>query len=258
MYRRIANSRFWEGVHKIGLAPPIKRVYWTLRLHYESYSHQQIIGDITVNFHVPDRDDFVRVDSFSNERNVVRSFLYDIESTDVVFDIGAHIGTYACFASKKAEDGSIVAFEPVSKNNERLRTNLTQNAENWTIKECALSNFDGKTFIKLSDSRGSETIDEDGDITVPTHRGETLIESGDIPSPDVIKIDVEGAEMDVLKGFGDWIEDVRVIYCEIHPKELSKSNIDIKDVEGLLERRGFSIETIETNRTQYHVRALRK
>jgi len=66
---------------------------------------------------------------------------------------------------------------------------------------------------------------------VPVARGDSL----DLPPPDVIKIDVEGAELAVLDGFGQLLQAARAVYVEVHDLD------EREDVLQTLRDRGLEI-----------------
>jgi FkbM family methyltransferase len=138
-----------------------------------------------------------------------------------VWDVGAHVGYHAlAFASMIGPLGQVVAFEPNPYNAERLQMNLENNrdlAERVICANYALSNADGEApFILCEEvdngrSSGShlagaivpadQTVYESFRHTIAlTARGDTLVQAGRVPAPSIIKIDVEGAEVQVLEG----------------------------------------------------------
>lgn len=150
-----------------------------------------------------------------------------------------------------------MAIEPVPENAEWLRENSSRNSSQWSVLEYALSDGDGEAKINIPDSRGSEVLSEEGDISVTTRRPDTLIQTENIPAPDIVKIDVEGGEMDVFRGFGSCLDDIRVIYCEIYPDELPNFESSAEEVRPFLKGQGFNIDKINTDRLQYHRRAVK-
>jgi FkbM family methyltransferase len=125
----------------------------------------------------------------------------------VCWDVGAHIGLHALFAGRcVGPSGHVHAFEPAAVNVARLRRGIALNhATNITIHEMALSD---KTGTAVLYDRGSNPLHTliDGPRTV---RGETVFcDTADrmaerLGRPDLIKIDVEGAEKMVLAGARD-------------------------------------------------------
>ena len=124
---------------------------------------------------------------------------------DVVLDVGAHVGSYALRYSRiVGNKGRVVAFEPEPDNRRILNWNIRLNkADNVSPRSEALGNFRGKVRLKLSAFAGvhsfvrtSAEIHQTGEILVPVMKLDDL----DMARVDLIKIDVEGYELEVLRG----------------------------------------------------------
>jgi FkbM family methyltransferase len=138
-----------------------------------------------------------------------KHLIYKKGFKNVVIDIGANIGNHSVFLCSFLAD-HLIAIEPNPKVLARLRRNLSQNASNYTLMECAVGDKTSRGTIvvpeNVSDNIGSARVDantDTGDIDILTvdsilsswkDKGE---ESIAVP---LIKIDVEGMEPEVLKG----------------------------------------------------------
>lgn len=159
----------------------------------------------------------------------------------VVYDIGAHIGYHSlAFARLVGEKGCVYAFEPNPANNKRTEEMLAANPElapRITIQALALSDKAGSaSFLSTSDVEGGTSTG--GFITeaetiwkpevfiektgfkashVPTDTIDHLVKSGQVLPPDLLKIDVEGAEHLVLAGASETIRKHKpAIVVEYH------------------------------------------
>jgi FkbM family methyltransferase len=245
----------------------------TLRkLYTESYSraisvrgrYSLTLDDQTVDFSAP-TPTLVRRNRqrFYSELEEIRDFLESIENEDdVVYDIGANTGLYSLFAAKACPHGTVVAFEPYPPNLGVLRQDIDRNSlYNVTVVESALSDSVGE--IEFSQPRkddigygsSSINIEEDGEaLTLPTTTGDTLIADGEIPPPNVVKIDVEGAEPLVIDGMKQTLANpnCRVLYCEVHLPGVSKRpsiedfGSSPEEIKTKLEGLGFSVEQMGT------------
>jgi len=147
----------------------------------------------------------------------------------VFIDVGAHLGAYVLTFSKISK--LVVAVEPNPVNYLILRKNLAINK----IKNCipvkyALSNHDGTSYLyvsKFSDlhslhkDRLDETIDT---VPVRTRTADTLaLRELKLDRIDLIKIDVEGAEIEVLEGMKEVIMKYHpILIIEVFQKNLEK------------------------------------
>jgi FkbM family methyltransferase len=143
------------------------------------------------------------------EHPVQEALVSVVRPADVCCDIGANLGFFSVLLSRLAGPaGSIYAFEPVPKNASAIARNARLNRlANIEILPVALSCVDGRGELLLAHHVGGAVLksagtppDLAGSITVETASLDTLVEHQQIKPPNVVKIDVEGAEMEVLQG----------------------------------------------------------
>jgi len=184
------------------------------------------LEDYEAVFNCPDRDAINKIGwMFDQEKELLYRFLQEIEPDDIVWDIGANIGIYTCFALNVVESGHVVAVEPAQFNVEQLEKNAAFNGDSYDVFQLALS--DSAESVGVHEP--SQEPGEQSWAIVPeesggpeTMRGDTIINDAPHLSPNIMKIDVEGAEANVVDGFGDILgeEDLRTVFCEVHlPRE---------------------------------------
>jgi FkbM family methyltransferase len=144
---------------------------------------------------------------------------------DVTVDVGANIGLYTLLFSRLVgPEGQVHAFEPAPENARRLRVNLLLNeAENVTFEEAAVYSRDGTVTLNLFDERlGAWHSLGRPELPDPFRPGNTLAPAGTVEVTAVtlddyasrngierialLKVDVEGAEPDVLAGAAGLLE----------------------------------------------------
>ena len=166
--------------------------------------------------------------SSSGEDNVMRRFVHP---GDAVFDIGAHLGFYTLLLSSLTGDrGKVFAFEPNSELLPSLRRTL-RDVGNVRLFECALSDQKGdvELFVPEDASMASLTDWTDGlggrvkSIKCETNVLDEMFQAGMIPSPKFIKCDVEGAELSVLAGARNLLNqrEAPVVMFELNRKAAS-------------------------------------
>lgn len=200
--------------------------------------------------------------------------LADLEGDDVFYDIGANTGLYTCFAAKNCSQ--VVAFEPYPPNVAELKRNVALNGLDASVHEVALSDRSGTIGFStegdggLNDpgsggagfGRGTIT-DAGSDLEVPAVRGDELIQAGTIPRPNILKIDVEGAESLVIDGLSEALsaEACRVVYCEVHEPGASRGpdhdhTVDRSALFETFRELGFdAVEALDTDRHEFVIRA---
>lgn len=196
------------------------------------------------------------------EPGTTRAVLNAIRPGDVVWDVGANVGLFSLLmADACGEKGRVLAFEPLPSCLDRLHENAALNPKlGVTAMGVALSNSGGKTQISVA-SGGLE-----GDIRLVEYqtsgkgeqifdiekvRGDDLVASGRAPVPNFIKVDVQGAEEDVLVGLTKTLREpaCRALVIEIHFHifaSLNNTEAPLR-IENLLKASGFRIERIDRN-----------
>jgi len=140
----------------------------------------------------------------SYEYEKQRLFGATVADGSTVFDLGGHVGFYTLLASELVgSKGKVFVFEPAPRNIFYIKEHLRLNhVKNVTVIEAAVSDRCGTVSFHLEEeARGFlGHIASDGRFQVKTVALDELISRGELPIPDYIKIDIEGAEMMALLG----------------------------------------------------------
>ena len=120
----------------------------------------------------------------------------------VVFDLGGHVGFYTLLASEAVgSTGRVFVFEPVPRNLFYLKKHLELNhTSNVTVLEVAVSDKSGTVSFEEGPSSSMGRIALEGELLVRTVVLDELISRRELPAPDYMKIDIEGAELSALHG----------------------------------------------------------
>ncbi len=164
-----------------------------------------------------------------------------------LLDIGALHGVFSlAFAIQNPErkalavDASPIAFA-------RLLYNINKNElSNIMPIECAISEKVGTLAMhyEWEHAVSAGTDHESNIITVPMTTGDSLCLSVDF-LPDVIKIDVEGHEIKVLKGLRETIkENSPLIFLEVHPKRMAEEGDSSSYMEHFFEELHYSAQLV--------------
>ena len=136
--------------------------------------------------------------------------LVKILEMPVVYDIGANYGVYSLSFCEEARH--IFAFEPVTSTYDVLMRNIQRNMiSNVSAFKLGISDSDGQEEINIYSSSGNNSIFKRslpkghplchiGKETIQVTSLDVIIEKEVLLPPDIIKIDVEGAELFVLRG----------------------------------------------------------
>ena len=143
------------------------------------------------------------------ERPVQEAIASMVRFGHVCYDIGANLGFFSLLFGRFAGPGGLIyAFEPVPGNADAIDRNARLNGlANVKILRIALCQVDGTEQLLLARHVGGATLqsagvppDHTGSLMVRTAAVDTLVKNRAIPPPNIVKIDVEGAELDVLRG----------------------------------------------------------
>lgn len=137
----------------------------------------------------------------------------------IVYDIGANIGTHTLAFARKADQ--VYSFEPQLLTYYTLCANLLlNNVFNVTAHNFALSSSTGHSLMWTPDptirNASAGIAIGDGQSRIAIARLDDL----GLPVPYFIKIDVEGHELEVLRGAQKTLASVQFVYVEIHKREL--------------------------------------
>jgi FkbM family methyltransferase len=169
-----------------------------------------------------------------HEPEVQDAILAVVRPGEVVYDIGAHVGTMALGAARLVGDrGLVVAFDGDPENIARLREHAARNGfENYLrVVHAAVwsrTAVDGIGFRRGTTARSQGGVEADGKrpvlasgevVNVAAVRLDDFVAAGE-PPPQLVKIDVEGGEFEVLRG-GEMLfaKQRPLIIVEVHHQE---------------------------------------
>ena len=167
-----------------------------------------------------------------------------------VFDIGAHLGYYSLLLAKcVGSAGLVVSFEAAPRNFSTLRNNiLINNLENVELLNVAVFSKVGSIQMSISSTdvaSGDWSISRESGgetIQVPTITLDRFCKQAKV-LPDFLKMDVEGAEYDVLMGGSEVISRSRpTMLIELHHFD---GNVVANQVPELLREWNYQISWLE-------------
>lgn len=147
-----------------------------------------------------------------------------IPKNGISFDIGANVGLYTLLFSRYSK--KVYAFEPLYRNIEYLYQVLKiNNVVNVEILHLAVSDFNGDMFFREGSNIALGKLNESGKIIVSVISLDSFIFNRRI-YPDVLKVDVEGSELSVLKGAKEYLKKFNpIIFLSTHSEKLKKDCI---------------------------------
>ena len=195
-------------------------------------------NNVKLVFYSPNRLSRFRIETFSSKEPETLEWIEKFSRNNVLWDIGANVGLYTCYAAK-LKNTSVYAFEPSVFNLEILTKNifLNQLSNKVTIVPLPLTDKIEESEFNMSstDQGGSistfgQDYTYDGSILKKKFHYKMLgLSMNDcvnvlkIKQPDYIKLDVDGIENLILKGSSEILEKTRSILVEVDEKYVLQS-----------------------------------
>ena len=153
-----------------------------------------------------------------------------VQSGMTCYDCGANAGFFSLlFAYLTGPSGKVIAFEPYPENVGYIKRHVSINRlTNIEVCPTALGSRDGPATFSGSGSMGR--LSDDGELSVKCSRLDSL----GFPPPDVIKIDVEGAE-------GELIDGAENLLAKYHPALLISMHMDVCIIVAKLRCLGYGV-----------------
>jgi len=188
-------------------------------------------NDCTLTFTVPNKLNLYRVDTFSTKEPETLEWIDRMPDGSVLWDVGANIGLYSCYAAKHKKC-KVFAFEPSVFNLELLARNIFVNNLNLSISivPFALADTTMMNSFQLTTtdwggalSTFGEDFGWDGDKIKKVFEFNTIgisideaITKLNINTPNYIKIDVDGLEHFILRGGENVLKKINGILIEVN------------------------------------------
>jgi FkbM family methyltransferase len=180
-----------------------------------------------------------------------------VRPTDIALDVGGNIGIYATFFARRLGLGRVFSFEPIPLNAGLIEVNAALNhCENVEIERCAMSDFEGHSDFAEGKDSAYSSLRSTGRVSNATLR---QVEVTTLDKwlarrkvrPTVLKIDVEGAELSVLRGAAQWLGDraqrPRVMLVEANATNQSAYGTGPEELVGFARNLGYVAHSILSN-----------
>ncbi|WP_416236409.1 FkbM family methyltransferase [Spirulina sp. CCNP1310] len=212
----------------------------------QSIHHQET----ELYFTVPNSLNYFRVNTFSTKEPETLEWIDKIPHNSILWDIGANVGLYSCYAAK-ARNCQVFAFEPSVFNLELLARNIFLNdlTHQITIISLPLTDQLSQSTLNMTStdwggalSTFGQNYGDDGRILKRVFQFQTIgisiddaIQMFEMQMPDFIKMDVDGIEHLILKGSIKVLENVQSVLIEIN-EDFEKQAIES---QGYLQKAGL-------------------
>jgi FkbM family methyltransferase len=225
-----------EAMFRALLKPHISTVHHDIRMELDPEEWLQI--DLRASGHL--------------EPRTTALFERILRPGDAYVDVGAHVGYHSLVAARLVgEGGRIIAIDPQPYNCAKILTNAELNGiANIVVFAAAVDESDGFTSLKNQSRQDKARLTlaapgiNDGALTfvVPRITLRWLLETYKLSIVNLLKVDVEGFELEVLKGTGDAMRAVENIVFEVLPGEDTDK---VRAIERILRDFGFQMFDVD-------------
>jgi FkbM family methyltransferase len=179
------------------------------------------------------------------EADRLRAFAAAAVPGSAIYDVGANAGVYSLLASTRAgPSGMVYAFEPQERNLQFLRRHMALNqVQNCVILPSAVCNSEGtRRFSAAPWDLAMGRLFPEGELVVPcTTLDACVYGEKRFRPPNILKIDVEGAELEVLEGASRVLSEFHpMVFLEIHGTELHAQCRAFLKEKGYLLEEGYA------------------
>ena len=203
---------------------------------------------------------------FSLDRNLIRAFLNDIpagtehlkffkniKKINTIVDIGSHKGQFAIISKFVYKNVKIFSFDPLKSSKKKYKS-ILKKKDGYHFFHCAIGSKN--TYSKINISRSSDSssiLDFSKKLTSIYSHAEKIaeekititklsncIKKRDLKQPSLLKLDVQGYEIEALKGCENLLKFFNFIYIECSFIELYKNQPLYSDIKRWLKLRNFT------------------
>ena len=180
-----------------------------------------------------------------------------------VIDVGANVGQFSRASLGWWPTSRVIAFEPLPSAAEPLRRMLAAMGRRHTVHQLALGATTGESLFRqhryslassvlpvAERSRGHYWADEGASITVPMARLDDVLTDVPLDRPVVIKVDVQGYEMEVLAGAAAVLDNADCLIVEHAFDEFYEGQARAAEVMEFLRRSGWEFSRVVDTRRE--------
>jgi len=170
----------------------------------------------------------------------------------IIIDIGSNKGQFILLTEKLLNCKKIYSFEPIKELIEKqkkffsYRDNI--NFYNFALgqktekkKFFLTKRKDSSSFLKINENINNADYLIENEINVNIHCLDNIINNQDLSDTTLVKIDVQGYELEVLKGSLRILKKIKFILIEVSENEIYKNQALSSDIINFLKQKNFSI-----------------
>lgn len=229
----------------------VRRLIWFAASRWAPDRDMTMLAGIGVGLHFNAAQSNPTYSIGVNEWPVQKWLVDQVHPGDVVYDVGANVGYFTIMTARLVgTEGHVYAFEPVPDNAAAVRHNVALNQmKQVTVLPYAVSDEMGEGKLLLAHYSGGSSLDTvgtppdlKGELMVPLTTLDMFVSQQDVPQPSFVKIDVEGAEINVLRGMTWLLKNAGpTLLYEIDDGELAAYEQKRDECAAFLTEQGYQV-----------------
>jgi len=177
----------------------------------------------------------------------------------VVYDIGANVGTFSVLAKSVIPGAAIHAFEPLPEHIAEFH-NRFASATDVSLHPVALGPENGPALLHVTDFSDASSllpsteanllqhgVKEAAQLLLQMHRLDDFGQEHQLPRPDLLKLDVQGYELEVLRGATESLKTTKAVIAEVSFVEYYKGQCLFHDLVAFLAESGLLVRAFGVN-----------
>lgn len=178
----------------------------------------------------------------------------------VIYDIGANAGTWTCLAKSIYPAARVIGIEPLKQHHRAFLECSSKWEGEVQLFDCALGPRSGRAMMQVMNFSDASSIlkptatgerefsiSATGQTEVKMCRLDDLISDHKLPAPDLLKLDVQGYELEVMRGAEGALQRAKAIICEVSFESFYAGQALAVEVFAFLHERGFRIHSLGVN-----------
>ena len=175
----------------------------------------------------------------------------------VIYDIGANTGTWSCLAKSLFPGARLEAFEPLTMHAAAFHQMTAAWPKDVHLHACALGATEGSATMQVmdfSDASSLLPVTDEGrrefkitpvkEEQVPVMPLDVLVRREKLPPPDLLKLDVQGYELEVLRGAPDCLRQARAVLLEVSFRSFYQAQPLFPEIHAFLHAHGFALHAL--------------
>lgn len=175
------------------------------------------------------------------------------EGAKTIYDIGANVGTWTLLCKALAPNANIYAFEPMPKHIDGFHANtralsdvrlfpFALGSQAGSLNFYPTSFSDASSFLPLSTiGKKQWKIENEAPVTMNIVPLDDVVSRENLPTPDLIKLDVQGFELEVLRGGVQAIRDARWVLSEVSFQPYYERQVLFSELAAFLAEHGYEV-----------------